>query len=127
MSDRIEAVAEKAVTEKAESSVPYFGQIFDFLASASFVNRHIDGLNNAVNAITGSKDGILPSVEFVNPKGEKETQTPFRVNGVQYEIDDSPSDPSHLYRVDYDGRRDAIEPGEAARARAAFEEFKSRK
>ena len=124
MSDKIEA---KVEADKAESTVPYFGKVLDFLASAASVNRHVDRLDNVVNAITGSKDGILPSVEFVNPKGEKETHTPFRVNGVQYEIDDSPSDPSHLYRVDYDGRRDAIEPREAARARAAFEEFKNKK
>lgn len=125
MSDRTEA--NKAESNKPESTVPYFGKILDELASAAFASGHVERFDNAVRQATGSKDGILPSVEFVNPKGEKETQTPFRVNGIQYEIDDSPSDPAHLYRVDYDGRRDAIEPGEAARARAAFEEMKGKK
>lgn len=114
MSDKVEA---KIEANKTESTVPYFGKVFDFIASAAFVNRHTDRVESS----------LLPSVEFVNPKGEKETHTTFKVNGTQYEIDDSPSDPSHLYRVDYDGRRDAIEPGEAARARAAFEELKNKK
>ena len=93
MSDRVEA-------SKAESTVPYFGELADKLGT--FADQHglLERLDNGLRAVTGlqaPKDGILPSVEFVNPKGEKETDTPFITKGIQYEIDDSPSDHSHLF------------------------------
>jgi hypothetical protein len=127
MSERTEAVKAEAV--HAEARVPYFGETLDKLAN--FAHEHdlfnkIDNVGRAITGLGAPKDGILPSVEFVNPKGEKEKDTPFIYNGIQYEIDDSKSDPSHLFRVDYDGRRDAIDPDEAARARAAFQELEKR-
>jgi len=116
---------------QAESrSVPYFGELADTLGKFAIQHGLFNRANEIGRGITGqeaAKDGLLPSVEFINSKGENEKDTPFNVNGQRYEIDDSPSDRGHLYRVDYDGRRDAIEPEEAARARAAFQELEKQK